>query len=264
MKEDYAEFTQLIYRKTGIDLSLYKEAQMKRRLTSLRDKRGYNQFTHYSLALFKDENLLQEFMDRITINVSEFYRNKKRWDVLESRVIPYLLKKKRKLRIWSAACSSGEEPYTLAMMLLQFIPARQFEIVATDIDPLALQRAEAAIYSERALNEVPQAVKEKYFVRRGLFFHLAEDVKKCVTFRQHNLLSDPYEDSWDLIVCRNVLIYFTEQAKELIYKNFSTSLAEGGIFFVGSTEQIFLPQKYNLSVYDTFFYQKEKTLKSMD
>src|SRR5690625_5274027 len=110
MKDDYNKFTGSILKKTGIDLKLYKERQMKRRITWLRDKRGYPDFSAYFKALAKDEELLTEFTDRITINVSEFYRNPKRWLVLKDKILPSLLKENKKFRftIWSAACSTGE------------------------------------------------------------------------------------------------------------------------------------------------------------
>ncbi|MFQ3542981.1 protein-glutamate O-methyltransferase CheR [Halobacillus rhizosphaerae] len=258
MTNDYVQFISGIYKKTGIDLSLYKEAQMKRRLTSLRNKRGHAEFFSYFEALGKDSILLEELLDRMTINVSEFYRNKKRWEVLEKKVYPYLLTRNRKLKIWSAACSTGEEPYTLAIILNQFIPLSHIEIIASDLDPLAIEKAERGVYPERSLTEVPTEIKTKYFARIGSSsYEVSKEIRRCVTFKKHNLLADRYEKNCDLIVCRNVLIYFTEEAKKMIYSNFSKSLSKGGIFFVGSTEQIFSPSKFGFQVFDTFFYKKE-------
>lgn len=256
MSEDYIQFIERVHTKTGIDLSQYKEAQMKRRLTSLREKRGHDNFKSYFNALEDNSLLLNEFLDRMTINVSEFYRNRKRFEVLEEKVIPYLLQKKKKLRIWSAACSTGEEPYTLAMVLNRHIPLQQVEILATDLDGLALGKAQAGLYHERSLKEVPPEILKKYFRKEGSTYRVIDEVRKSVTFKKHNLLADRYQKDFDLIVCRNVMIYFTEEAKKTIYKNFSHSLIDGGIFFVGSTEQIFSPQTHGFEVYDTFFYRK--------
>ncbi|HLT55588.1 MAG TPA: CheR family methyltransferase, partial [Bacillota bacterium] len=122
MAEEYYRFITKIKKKTGIDLRLYKENQMKRRITSLRNKRGFHNFDTYYEALLQDSALFNEFIDRLTINVSEFYRNPKRWDVLQREVIPYLTKDKSKLFIWSAACSTGEEPYSIAMMMREHFP----------------------------------------------------------------------------------------------------------------------------------------------
>ncbi|GEN53916.1 CheR family methyltransferase [Halobacillus faecis] len=256
MSQDYIQFIEKVHRKTGIDLSQYKEAQMKRRLTSLREKRGHHDFKSYYDALEGDSWLLEELLDRMTINVSEFYRNRKRFEVLEHKVLPYLLQKKKKLRIWSAACSTGEEPYTLAMILQPYIPLHQVEILATDLDVNALRKAEGALYHERSLKEVSPDILSKYFRKEGSSYRVIDDIRKSVTFKKHNLLSDRYEKDFDLIVCRNVMIYFTEDAKKTIYQNFNHSLVDGGIFFVGSTEQIFSPQRHGFEVYDAFFYQK--------
>ncbi|MCT2537385.1 protein-glutamate O-methyltransferase CheR [Aquibacillus koreensis] len=253
---DYQDFTISIKKMTSIDLSLYKEVQMKRRLTSLREKRGYQDFSSYFKAISKDNLLMDEFLDKVTINVSEFYRNASRWSVLDTKVLPDLLKKNKKLKIWSAACSTGEEPYTIAMVLNQHVPLSNIEILATDIDDNVIDRAKKGVYGERSLQEVPQDIKKKYFTQEGSLYKIDPKIKNCITFKKHNLLADPYPTGYDLIVCRNVLIYFTEEAKKEIYTNFSKSLNPQGVLFVGSTEQIFNPDRYNFRVLDTFFYQK--------
>lgn len=254
---DYIKFVDSVKRKTGIDLAAYKEAQMKRRLTSLYEKKGYKNFVDFFQALDKDRNLLNEFLDRMTINVSEFYRNAKRWDVLEQKIFPKLLAENKRLKIWSAACSTGEEPYTTAMVLSHHQPLSQISILATDLDENAIQRAKVGIYPERSLAEVPAHVKSKYFEKQAAFYKVDDAIKRTVTFKKHNLLKDTYEKNFDLIICRNVMIYFTEEAKDQIYKNFSNSLKPGGILFVGSTEQIFNPGNYGFETEDTFFYRKK-------
>lgn len=257
MAQDYEQFVINIKKKTGIDLALYKEAQMKRRLTSLYEKRGYRSFQDYFLAVSQDKKLLEEFLDRMTINVSEFYRNGKRWEVLEKKLLPKLLERNSRLKIWSAACSTGEEPYTIAMIMSKFMPLSQVQILATDLDENVIERAKMGIYPERSLNEVPDDMKRKYFTQDGSFFKVSDDIKRTVTFKKQNLLSDPFGGPFDLIVCRNVLIYFTEEAKDILYKKFSAALKQDGIFFVGSTEQIFNPSVYGLETEDTFFYRKK-------
>jgi len=253
---DYAVFIGNIKKKTGIDLSLYKEAQMKRRLTSLYEKRGYRNFIDYYEAIHNDKELLEEFLDRMTINVSEFYRNAQRWDVLEKKIFPKLLAQNKKLKIWSAACSTGEEPYSIALVLLSHVPLRDISILATDLDLGVIERAKVGLYPERALKEVPVPIVKQHFVNEGHFYQVKDDIKRTVTFKQQNLLEDRFDTGFDLIVCRNVMIYFTEEAKEQIYMNFSKALKQGGILFVGSTEQIFNPSKYGLESEDTFFYRK--------
>lgn len=255
MEKDYNQFINKIKIKLGIDLHLYKETQMKRRLTSLRNKRGYKDFSSYYRALDKEQALLNEFVDRLTINVSEFYRNPKRWEVLQTTVMPALAKKPS-FTIWSAACSTGEEPYSLAILLSEHFPRASYRIMATDIDEAALSKAKQGIYQKQALKELPAKAIQKYFTNQHGLYHLSPNIKEKVTFRKHNLLADTYPNNVDLIICRNVLIYFTDEAKESVYQHFSESLNTNGVLFVGSTEQIFHPEKYQLRLLDTFFYQK--------
>ncbi|GAA0481099.1 protein-glutamate O-methyltransferase CheR [Salinibacillus aidingensis] len=254
---DYEQFTERIHKRTGINLSLYKEKQMKRRLISLREKRGCQSFDDYYNLLINNKEYYHEFLNRITINVSEFFRNKKRWDVLDQTIIPKLLTRKKHLKIWSAACSTGEEPYTIAMIMNQHISLSNVEIVATDIDENALQAARNGVYPGKSLKEVPEDLKRKYFQENNGIYTIDPNLKKAITFKKHNLLKDTYGREYDLIVCRNVLIYFTDEAKEEIYQGFSHSLADDGILFVGSTEQIFNPKQYQFQTVDTFFYEKQ-------
>lgn len=256
MSENYPEFIAKIKRKLGIDLSLYKEAQMKRRIISLRNKRGYKSFDTYYEALMKDQQLLGEFTDRLTINVSEFYRNPQRWDVLKNKVIPAISAGKSKITIWSAACSTGEEPYSLSIMLKEYFPSLKVQILATDIDENILLRAKQGIYQKPSLKELPPDLDRKYFDEKNGLYEIKPAVRQSIEFKKHNLLADKYPRDIDLIVCRNVLIYFTDEAKDTIYRNFSSSLKKDGVLFVGSTEQIFSSEKYGYSLFDTFFYQK--------
>ncbi len=207
-------------------------------------------------ALDRDSQTLNEFLDRMTINVSEFYRNFRRWEVLQTKIIPELLDSNRKLKVWSAACSTGEEPYTIAMVLSNFLPIHQISVLATDLDDNAIQKAKRAVYPERSLNEVPMDSKTRFFTQEGGFYSVKDEIKRTVTFKKQNLLADPFEQDFDLIVCRNVMIYFTEEAKDALYQKFSRSLKTGGVLFVGSTEQIFNPSKYSFETADTFFYRK--------
>ncbi|AGE63921.1 hypothetical protein Bateq7PJ16_2526 [Bacillus subtilis] len=254
--DTYSVFTTKWKQLTGVDLTLYKEAQMKRRLTSLYEKKGFQSFKDFAAALEKDQALLNETLDRMTINVSEFYRNYKRWEVLETAILP-LIKTSRPLKIWSAACSTGEEPYTLAMLLDQQKGLPGYQILATDIDEKALEKAKKGVYQERSLQEVPLSVKDRYFTQNAnRSYEVKPEIKKNITFKKHNLLADRYEQDFDLIVCRNVFIYFTESAKEELYLKMAHSLKKNGVLFVGSTEQIFNPEKFGLVPADTFFYQK--------
>ncbi|WP_017728031.1 CheR family methyltransferase [Halalkalibacterium ligniniphilum] len=259
MTTDYEQFIGKIKQKTGIDLALYKEAQMQRRLKALRDKRGFTDFMSYFNALTKNEAFFNEFLDRMTINVSEFYRNARRWEVLDKKIIPRLLKENKKLKLWSAACSTGEEPYTLAMVMAGHVPLRDISILATDIDQQILERAKVGLYSERSLKEVPADVLNHYFEKDSMGYKVKPEVKATVRFQKQNLLADPFIENADLIICRNVMIYFTEEAKHELYHKFSQALRPGGVLFVGSTEQIFNAASYGFETEDTFFYRKAES-----
>lgn len=257
VSKDYPLFIDKVNQKFGIDLASYKEAQMKRRLTSLRDKRGYPDFQSYFKELESNIELKNEFLDRITINVSEFFRNPGRWQYLDKELIPELLKANSKPKFWSAACSTGEEPYTLALILSKYIRLDQIDIMATDIDENVMEKAKSGVYSERVIKEVPKELLEKYFTFQNDRYEIHDDIKSRITYKKQNLLSDPFNGPYDLIICRNVMIYFTDEAKDQLYYKFSRALRSGGIFFVGSTEQIFQPQRYHLEPVAPFFYRKQ-------
>ncbi|MBD2869659.1 CheR family methyltransferase [Paenibacillus arenilitoris] len=254
--QDFAQFITRIKQKTDIDLSQYKEAQMKRRLTTLRMKHGYSSFDEYWKAIEKNRSLMNEFLDRMTINVSEFYRNPSRFDVLQKRFLPEMMQTENRLKIWSAACSTGEEPYTLAMILSELGALQRATLLATDLDANVLQKAMEGSYLERSLRDVPPVCRQKYFKQADGAYRIADQLKQHVHFKQQNLLHDAFDSGFDVIVCRNVMIYFTEEAKHLLYHKFAKALKPGGLLFVGSTEQIFSPSQYGFETADTFFYRR--------
>lgn len=253
---DYTGFKNEILNLTGINLNYYKEKQMKRRIDSLIKKNNFEFYEDYVKAIKVNKVLFNEFINYLTINVSEFYRNPEQWEVLEKEIFPVILKRTRIPKIWSSACSTGDEPYTLVMVLNKFLPLSNIKILASDIDKKAIEKAVAGIYSGKSIEKLPSEYLEKYFVKSGDNYAIKDDVKKCVEFRKHNLLKDEYPSGCDLIVCRNVLIYFTEEAKDIIYRKFNHSLKKDGILFVGSTEQIIMAAKYALTPVKTFFYIK--------
>lgn len=258
--DNYEKFKEQVFKKTGLDLSLYKERQMKRRIESLIKRHNINTFEEYFAELNRNKDVFDEFINYLTINVSEFFRNPTQWQMLKDEVFPELLKNKKQLKIWSAACSTGEEPYTLTMVLSNHLPLSQIKIVAADIDREAINKAKMGMYSAKSIENVPNEFKEKYFRPIGNSFAISEDIKRCVEFKSMNLLADQYPSGYDLIVCRNVMIYFTEEAKDEMYHKFNGALVEGGILFVGSTEQIIMPHRYKFEAQKTFFYKKNSAL----
>jgi chemotaxis protein methyltransferase CheR len=253
---DFIQFAALIKRRTGVDLTLYKEGQMKRRLTNLKDRRGFAKFVDFYSAMERNPALLDEMLEHMTINVSEFYRNAGRWNVLEKLVIPDILRGNGRIKCWSAACSTGEEPYSLVLMLTAFLNLKDIQVAATDIDQSVIEKAKIGSYQAESVREVPKPYLNQYFTLRDGRYSVSEEIKRCVRFKRHNLLADPYESNFDLIICRNVLIYFTDEAKDVLFGKFSKSLRKGGYLFIGGSEQIVQPQRYELEPVDTFFYRK--------
>ncbi|SFV05629.1 CheR family methyltransferase [Alicyclobacillus macrosporangiidus] len=250
--DEFLQFARQLERLTGIDLTLYKRPQMERRLTALREKRGYRRFQDYFRALEEQPEILNELLDKMTINVSEFLRNPERWQALMQH-LPEVAG--RPLKAWSAACASGEEPYTLALLLEERGGVR-YDILATDIDRAVLARAEQGYYKEHQVRSLPPAWLERYFRRDGDAYAVSSRLRRHVRFLQHNLLADPYPGPLDLIICRNVLIYFTDEAKRRVIEGFSASLAPGGILFVGSTEQFIGAERFGFSSVGPFLYRK--------
>lgn len=257
MFNGYEEFKKDIFVLTKIDLNSYKEKQMKRRIDTLITKNGINNYKDYLVLIKKDNEKFEQFINFLTINVSEFYRNPEQWVILEKDVFPSLIQRFGKnLKIWSAACSTGDEPYSLVMALSRHMPINQVKIIATDIDKQVLDKARMGLYNEKSIAAVPDELKKKYFKKIGNSYQISDEIKRQVEFKQHNLLKDPYPTGCHLIVCRNVLIYFTEEAKEEIYKKFNDALTRDGILFIGSTEQIMNYRELNYDRKQSFFFQK--------
>lgn len=258
MAYGYEEFKKDVYKLTDINLDMYKERQMKRRIESLITRKGFDGYENFFKGMKQDEELLRTFVSYLTINVSQFFRNPEQWRHFEHDILPYLRKEYGdRLTIWSAACSTGDEPYTIAMIMAKYIPTDKFKIIATDIDEDVLAFAKKGIYPERSLTDLPTEFKSKYFspVEKN-HMKISDDIKKCVEFKKHNLLKDTFFRNINMIVCRNVVIYFTDEAKNKIYKEFNSSLTKNGILFIGSTEQIIASKELGFTNMETFFYKK--------
>mgnify|MGYP001103545711 CR=1 FL=1 len=258
MTYDYEYFKRAVYELTSIDLNAYKEKQMKRRIDTLIAKNGVQEYDKYVILLKDDKARFEEFVNYLTINVSEFYRNPDQWKILDKEVFPELMARfGHNLKIWSAACSTGDEPYSLVMALSRHLPLNQIKIIATDIDKQVIAKAKVGLYNEKSISGVPQDLKHQYFTKIGPSYQIAKEIKDRVEFRENNLLKDAYPSDCHLIVCRNVLIYFTEEAKEEIYRKFERALKPGGILFIGSTEQIINYKEIGYERKNSFFYLKQ-------
>ncbi|GFI47920.1 chemotaxis protein methyltransferase [Lachnospiraceae bacterium] len=257
MAYDYEKFKSAVLSLTKIDLSSYKERQMKRRIDALITKHGIKGYEEYVQVLRSDKSKFEEFVNYLTINVSEFYRNPDQWRVMDKEIIPELINKfGTNLKIWSAACSTGDEPYSLVMALSRHIPLNKIHIQATDLDKQVIAKAKVGLYSEKSIAAVPDDLKKKYFTKIGLSYQISNDVKSRVEFKEHNLLENNYVKGYHMIVCRNVLIYFTEEAKDEVFRKFYQSLAPGGVLFIGSTEQIINHREMGYERKNSFYYER--------
>ena len=257
MAYDYEYLKKEVLALTAIDLNCYKEKQMKRRIDTLISKHKIEGYDKYVQGLRSDKALFDEFVNYITINVSEFYRNPEQWKFMDEKVIPELISKFGKsLKIWSAACSTGDEPYSLVMALSRHLPLNSIKIYATDLDKQVIAKAKVGLYAEKSVESVPADLKSKYFTKVGPSYKIADEIKARVEFKEHNLLKDTYPTDYHMIVCRNVLIYFTEEAKDEVFRKYFNSLAKGGVLFIGSTEQIINYKEIGYERKNSFFYQK--------
>ena len=253
----YEQFEAAILKMTSIDLTAYKEKQMKRRIDTLINKHKISGYEDFVKELKNDKKLFEEFVNYLTINVSEFYRNTDQWELLDKTFIPEMIGKYgKRLKIWSAACSTGDEPYSLVMALSRHIPLNQIKIIATDLDKQVIAQAKNGVYAAKSITGVPDDLKKKYFTPIGSSYKISDEIKERVEFKEHNLLKDPYPTGCHFIVCRNVLIYFTDEAKDEIYKKFNASLVKDGLLFIGSTEQIVNHKEFGYERRNSFFYQK--------
>lgn len=263
MEQDvYLKIKATVKKILNIDLDGYKDEQMKRRLDSWLVRMGDPNWDVYFGRLKDNEKELSRFRDYLTINVTEFFRDHERWNSLRTTVLPGLIeyaktKGSRDLKIWSAGCSIGAEPYTLLMILEELNPGINYSIAATDLDRGALEKAKAGgPFRQDEVKNVNEKQLSKYFRNDGPPFFIKEEHTKKINFHEKNLITDPYDKNFDLIVCRNVIIYFTTDVKSLLNKKFHDALRPGGILFLGGTEIIPRPNEFGLKNMGISFYQK--------
>ena len=247
----------------GLSLDAYKSEQMMRRLDGYISRCGYPGVVAFCATIERDGDVLRQLMDFLTINVSEFFRDSEQFNVLKTRVIPDLLSRSKSLKIWSAGCSIGAEPYSVAMMLAELSPNGNHRILATDLDDRSLERARSGgPYSDSHLEQVSPGVKLKNFIKADDGYIVAPKFRSMVEFKRHNLLNDRFEVGFDLIMCRNVTIYFTEETKVALNRDFAKSLNDNGVLFIGSTESLLDAQGLGLTRMFASFFTKERSAKS--
>jgi len=243
----FKELRDHIYDKSGIYISDSKKYLVESRLSKVLKEKNINSFEDY-LKLVKfsaNGNELSILFDAVTTNETYFFREPEQLTTFVNDITPRLLSQKKgsqTIRIWSAACSTGEEPYTLAMMLLEkgYSP-KQFEILASDLGDAVLQSARGAVYNSYSVRNVSESYLKKYFSGTEQMFSLTATVKNMVKFNKINLIEDKNVKSLrntDVIFCRNVLIYFDTRSKQKVVSNLYDCLNSGGYLFIGASESL--------------------------
>ncbi len=245
---DFPQFKKEFFQFTGLDLDSYKDKQMERRITQLIVREGYDGLGSFFKALKGSKDHMHKFYNYLTINTSVFYRDTKVYDYLQKTAMPDLLKKFDRLNIWSMGCSHGEEPYTIALILDDLKAFNRADILASDIDDKVMEMAREGKYVANQLEKVPPHVLKKAFEQVDGFYYLHQSYKRAVKFQKHNFLSPIYKNvsTKQLVLCRNVFIYFKVEVQEWIIEQVSKLIAPGGYFIIGSAEFINTPERFKL------------------
>lgn len=244
---------------TGIDLDCYKDQQMRRRLDGFMTSQSLS-VVPYCETLRRDPTALRKLRDFLTINVSEFFRDKQHFETLKTVILPDLLRRNRRLNIWSAGCSHGAEAYSVAMLLDEISPGTAHRVLATDIDEKVLGIARhGGPYSASDVAGVESWRLLKYFSKSDGGYWIADRMRKQVEVRCLNLLGDPFESGFDLITCRNVVIYFTEVAKSNLIRKFHRALKSNGVLFMGASETLVVTPESEFERLGICFYQKRSS-----
>lgn len=244
-----------VQRRTGLDLRNYRQEQMQRRILGLVDARKLGDLETLGVLVEQDADEARRVINRLAINVSELYRNPEKWVELETSVLPLIYRKNQGLRCWSAGCSYGAEALTLASILHRKFPG-DHQILGTDIDESAIGQARLGFFTPNDVRAVPADVLRSDFISTDGGWQARPELRRMVTFRAGNLLADRFAPNFDLILCRNVVIYFNDSAKLTLYQRFFQALRPGGFLFTGSTERIPDARKIGYESPLPFFYQK--------
>ncbi len=249
-EDEFKRFASLIYEESGIFLKDTKitllSNRLRKRLYALKLD-TFSQYYDYIHGLKDRRKEIEELIDVVSTNETYFFRNERQFEALSNHCLADIAAKKKddkRLRIWSAGCSTGEEPYTLAICVLEsmgLFPGWKIEIIATDIAPSVLEFANRGVYSGRRIEKVPPAILKKYFTQdpeNPELYGVNPEVKKLVTFQYLNLFKNPYPEKLDVVFCRNVMIYFDKEHQKKLIAGFYRALLGTGYLFIGHSETL--------------------------
>jgi chemotaxis protein methyltransferase CheR len=254
--DDYIGFCEGLRQICGIDLTQYKRPQMERRLRSYWSRLGVSKLTDALPRLRQDADQLDDLLDRVTINVSQLWRHPDQWAHLERGLLAELAAAGR-VRAWSAGCSYGAEAYTLAAVCSQTIPKATVKINGTDIDQRMVARAKLGEFSEADARTAPRAAMERWFERTPEGWRAKPALRAMTSFEVGDLLKlRPIASSYELIMCRNTVIYFADQIRDELHASFAHALRPGGLMVIGGTERITDAAALGLTPIHPFIYRK--------
>jgi chemotaxis protein methyltransferase CheR len=250
--DDYTPFCEAVRAICGVDLLQYKRAQMERRIRTWASRRGTDDLASYARRLKADPAELDAFLDRVTINVSQLWRHPEQWKALGEAILPELAGRGR-VRAWSAGCSYGAEAYTLAAVCKESIPGTRVEILGTDLDRRMVARAHTGAFTADDARDAPAASMKRFFPDGNA----VPELKRMVSFETGDLLRMPLpRASYDLVICRNTVIYFTEDVRDALHRRLVETLKPGGYLVVGASERVANPRGLGLTSPFHFIYRK--------
>jgi len=268
---DFVRLQRKILKERGFALDQYNPDYIQRRIAVRMRACNVNSYHEYIRILDSDPQEYNRLFDALTINVSQFFRDSSVFEAVRTQLFPTLIKEKKEtgdttIRIWSAGCASGEEPYSLIILLKEILGLEMenylISLYATDIDQECLQKAREGVYSKESLVNLKKEYLDKYFtLLPNEKYKLSEEIKNMVIFKYHHLLKDSIFPALDIIFCRNVLIYFTQEMKEQILEIFYKSLTTHGFLVIGKSELLFFSKaRYYFYPFNTLehIFRKER------
>lgn len=261
-------FCQYLYREMGIFVEDNKEVLLSQKLSKLMTNAGITdagEYYHYIVSppiSEKQKDMQNQFIDTVTIHKTNWFRENNHFEYISNNIRKILetsksVKTSKVLRVWSSACSTGEEAYTLAMLFKEILPPDySVKILATDVSPDSIVKALKGEYSFNAEDNITNYYTQKYFQKVGEKWLISEELKRMVTFRLFNLMNRfPFKNPFDIIFCRNVMIYFSREVQESLVNNFYNALCENGLLFIGHSESL-IQVKHHFSYCEPTIYKR--------
>ena len=243
--EDFERFRKLIYDESGIHFSASNRTILESRLKERLKKAEMDSIGDYYTLIKRNEGELKILLDSVTTNLTRFWRNTAHFQTFEYFVIPELVEHKKKtgntkIKLWSAGCSTGEEPYSLAIVLKELLPPGfTADITASDLSLKSLMTAKEGFYPETRIGGIPEKYLYKYFEKKGNGYQISDEIRGMIKFDYHNLKFDSGQRNLDVVFCRNVIIYFDEAAQKAVIGQFWNAMNTHSYLFIGHSESLF-------------------------